>query len=145
MTFESVSRTYTEREPFNPLNNIKDAANKVGNGVKKGASEAGKGVQKGASEAGKGINMAVDKTTGGLKAFPSIVMKNVLGPVWKFIKSIGAWLKFVFCMLCCLCIISSCTSLGIPQMIFSAISAARSSASTVPNTQMPEYTYMQTP
>ena len=112
MTF--VSRTYTEREPFNPLNKIKDAANKVGQGVKKGASEAG-----------KGINTAVDKTGGGLKAFPNIVMKNVLGPVWKFIKSIGAWLKFVFCMLCCLCIISSCTSLGIPQMIFSAIAAAR--------------------
>ena len=141
MTFESVSRTYTDREPFNPLKEIKKAANTVGNGVKKGASETG-----------KGLNTAVKKTEGGLKAFPNIVMKNVLGPVWNFIKSVGAWLKFVFCMLCCLCILSSCTSLGIPQMIFAAISAARQSSAGagigVPNTQMPQYvqsTYMQTP
>ena len=138
MTFESVSRTYTEREPFNPLNKIKDAANKVG-----------KGVNTAVDKTGKGINTAVNKTGGGLKEFSNIV----LGPVWKFIQNIGAWLKFVFCMLCCLCIVSSCTSLGIPQMIFAAISAARRSrvgagAGAETGTGMPEYaqsTYMQTP
>jgi len=62
----------------------------------------------------------------GIKDLPNQVMKNVLGPAWDWLRKVWGWLKYICSVVCCLCVASSCVSLGIPQMVMSTVRSLRS-------------------
>ena len=93
----------TYREEFtipNPLKPIKNVA-----------SSAGKGVSQTASNVGKGVT-----------GLPNTIKDKALSPIGDFFKNIWNKFKYFVSVLCCLCILSCCFVLGIPQMAFRGIS-----------------------
>jgi hypothetical protein len=76
----------------------------VGKGIATGTTGAAQAVAKGANTAAKGV-----KDVGGL------VWQKVLG----FLKMLWEKFKIVISCVCCLCVLSCCFSLGIPQSMTS--------------------------
>ena len=89
-----------------------DLGKKISSGVTSSAQKAGQGAKTAAQKAGQGA------------------MQKVLGPIWNVLKSIWAWFKYVLSVACCVCIASSCVSLGIPQTVYRlAVSGRRAAQS----------------
>ena len=104
----------TYREEFtipNPLKPIKNVANSAGKGVTQTASTVGKGASNTASTIGKGVT-----------GLPNTIKDKALSPIGNFFKNIWNKFKYFISVLCCLCILSCCFVLGIPQMAFRGIS-----------------------
>lgn len=76
----------------------------VGKNIAKGTQGAAQNVAKGAGTAVKGV-----KDVGGL------VWQKVLA----FLKKIWEKFKLIISCVCCLCVLSCCFSLGIPQSVMS--------------------------
>jgi len=93
----------TYREEFTIPNPLKP--------IKKVAGTAGKGVTQTASTVGKGVT-----------GLPNTIKDKALSPVKDFFVNIWNKFKYFVSVLCCLCIVSCCFVLGIPQMAFKGIS-----------------------
>ena len=102
------------RETFDPFKAIKKTAQTAGKGITKTATAAGAGIKKTAETAGKGIT-----------GLPGTIKDKVLAPVWNFVMKIWNSFKFYVSCACCMCIMSSCFTMGIPQMLLGAMSSRR--------------------
>ena len=102
------------RETFDPFKAIKKTAQTAGKGITKTATAAGAGITKTAETAGKGIT-----------GLPGTIKDKVLAPVWNFVMKIWNSFKFYVSCACCMCIMSSCFTMGIPQMLLGAMSSRR--------------------
>ena len=71
--------------------------------------------------AAKGTTGAVKTAGKGVTSLPKTVGNKVLGPVWDFFKKIWAWFRWVLSVVCCVCVLSCCMSLGIPQMVLGGL------------------------
>ena len=95
------------------------------NNITKGTTGAASAVEKEttgvAKNVGKGT-LGVTKTVGkGVTSLPNTVKNKVVGPVYDFFKKIWAWFRWVLSVVCCMCLMSCCLSLGIPQMVLGGI------------------------
>ena len=113
---------YSRRESFS----IGSVGNKITQGAQTAAKQTEQGAQTAAKQTEQGAQTAAQKTQQGLTTTVDKTKQGVLGPVWDKLKQAWSWIKYVLSVVCCLCILSCCYSLGLPQMAFKAIGEASS-------------------
>lgn len=115
-------RDFVDREDFSiPTPNV----SAITGTVAKGAASAGGTVAKGATSAGgtvaKGATSAAKTVATQAVKLPGTIKDKALGPIWDYIKKAWGWLKYVASMVVCLCVVSCCFSLGVPQMVLGSM------------------------
>lgn len=80
-----------------------------------------KPLQKAAQSTAKGVTGAAQSTVKGVTSLPNTIKDKALAPVWNFLKNIWEKFKYFVSLACCLCIMSCCLSLGVPQMAWKAV------------------------
>jgi hypothetical protein len=88
---------------------VKKVAGKIGGGVAGAGKTAGGGIVDAGKTAGGGVVDAGKK-----------IKDTAVGGIWGWFTKAWAWLKFVISALCCCCVLSLATALGVPQMIMGA-------------------------
>ena len=103
----------------NPVKAVSGAAKTVAKGTTGAAGTVAKGTTGAAKIVAKGTTSVAGTVAKGVTGLPGTIFNKILGPVWDWLQRVWGWFRYVASLVCCLCVVSSCMALGVPQLLTS--------------------------